>query len=441
MAEVPGPGQQHRGPGGIDGGHRIGVVQGAARLDERRHAGLQADLDRVRERVERVRRAGGARPRLGPLKAIAFATAPRAASTRDVWPDPIPISRPCRTSTIAFEVTPRTRRQARSRSARSASVGLRRLATVQVAGSSGRVSGAVTRTAPPAVRIEPVGSGGPRTARHPSRDRPRAAGSAWWRGSRAPRASKPGATTTSRKIVDQRLGHDRVHGRVSATTPPYADTGSPARAARHASRSDDRSAAPHGLVCLTITQAGPRSARPIDAAEAASRTLLYDSALPWSGGAPVANGPSSSAAPRAPVAGRRLVRVLAVAERLDLLERDRQAGRIRVGGARQAGLVREVDAGRRHPLGQYLGDPRVVGGGVAERLDRQRGAQPDADPAVRPELRQHGVVAIGRGHDRRPRHGSWPPPGPSTGRRCRSPRPARRNRSRAARPPPRTDRD
>ena len=33
-----------------------------------------------------------------------MSTAPRAASTRDVWPEPIPISRPSRTSTIAFDV-------------------------------------------------------------------------------------------------------------------------------------------------------------------------------------------------------------------------------------------------------------------------------------------------------------------------------------------------
>ena len=40
--------------------------------------------------------------------ACAFSTAWRAASTRLVCPDPIPISRRSRTSTIAFDVTPRT---------------------------------------------------------------------------------------------------------------------------------------------------------------------------------------------------------------------------------------------------------------------------------------------------------------------------------------------
>ena len=112
--------------------------------------------------------------------------------------------------------------------------------------------------------------------------------------------SKPGATTTSRKIETSASAIAASTGRVSATTPPNADTGSPASAACQASSGVARSAAPHGFVCLTMTQAGPRSARPRAAAAAASRTLLYDSALPWSGGSPVANGPSSG-----PLPGRR----------------------------------------------------------------------------------------------------------------------------------------
>jgi hypothetical protein len=84
---------------------------------------------------------------------------------------------------------------------------------------------------------------------------------------------------------------------VSATTPPNAETGSPASAASHASTSVARSAAPHGFVCFTITQAGPSSERAIAAAAEASRTLLCESGLPWSDAAPVANGPSAALAP------------------------------------------------------------------------------------------------------------------------------------------------
>ena len=79
---------------------------------------------------------------------------------------------------------------------------------------------------------------------------------------------------------------------VMATTPPNADTGSPASAAAQASSSVGRSAAPQGFVCLQITTAGPRIRRPRAAAAEASSTLLYESALPWSGGSPAANGPS-----------------------------------------------------------------------------------------------------------------------------------------------------
>ena len=86
-------------------------------------------------------------------------------------------------------------------------------------------------------------------------------------------------------------------GRVSATIPPKALTGSASSAAAQACWSDARSAAPHGFVCLTMTTPGPRNARPRAEAAAASRTLLYESVLPWSGGRSTPNGPSASVAP------------------------------------------------------------------------------------------------------------------------------------------------
>ena len=198
VAEVADAGHEHRPAGGIDGRDRVGVADRAAGLGEGRDAGREADLDRVGEREERVRGAGGARRSTsGPSIACALATAWRAASTREVWPLPIPTSRRSRTRTIAFEVTPRTSRQARSRSSCSASVGARRVAQVQAVGSSAAMSGVVTRTAPPAVRIEPVGSGGPRAASS-SGERlveERRAGSASWRGSRG----RPGRTRARRR--------------------------------------------------------------------------------------------------------------------------------------------------------------------------------------------------------------------------------------------------
>ena len=46
--------------GRVDGRHDLGVAHRAARLGERGHARREADLDRVGERVERVRGARGA---------------------------------------------------------------------------------------------------------------------------------------------------------------------------------------------------------------------------------------------------------------------------------------------------------------------------------------------------------------------------------------------
>ena len=120
------PGHEHRRAGRVDGRDHLRVAHRAARLDER--------ASRRRRGTPRPRRGTGRthprrrRPRVdasGPEIARAFSTAWRAASTRLVWPVPSPTSRPSRTRTIAFDVTPRTSRQARSRSRRSASVGAR----------------------------------------------------------------------------------------------------------------------------------------------------------------------------------------------------------------------------------------------------------------------------------------------------------------------------
>src|SRR6185295_14477020 len=80
----------------------------------------------------------------------------------------------------------------------------------------------------------------------------------------------------------------------------------------------------------------------------------------------VGGGRAGPAVPRG-----RLVRVLAVAEGLHLLQADREARGERIVGAGQAWLVRQVDAGGGDAPGQLRRDPRVVGGRVAERLDRE----------------------------------------------------------------------
>jgi hypothetical protein len=45
-------------------------------------------------------------------------------------------------------------------------------------------------------------------------------------------------------------------GRLSATIPPNAETGSQARARANASATDLPRATPHGVLCLMTTQAG-----------------------------------------------------------------------------------------------------------------------------------------------------------------------------------------
>ena len=158
MAEVARPGDEHRAVGRIDRGdaprRRASEPPGwaKARTPAARHTSTASGNGKNASEAHAAPTVDAA-----PSIAWAFATACRAASTREVWPLPIPTSRRSRTSTIAFEVTPRTRRQARSRSSCSSSVGARRVAHVQVAGASVTMSGVVTRTAPPAVRIEPIG--------------------------------------------------------------------------------------------------------------------------------------------------------------------------------------------------------------------------------------------------------------------------------------------
>ena len=322
----------------------------------------------------------------GPAWARALSTAPRAASTRDVWPEPIPMRRRSLTSTIALDVTPRTRRQASSRSSSSASVGPRAVDRRTRSDGSSAIG---------------VGRGDEdATARGPER-----AGRVG-RGEPAHRAPSAGSTTRRRFGLDARtasaassnagrdddLQEDRGEGlgdrpihrpgqRDDATEGGDRIAGKRRRPRLEQGRALGGAAR---VGVLDDDAARDRAAPGRCAAAAdASSTLLYESALPWSGGAPVAKGPSIGSRPRPPVAGRPLVRVLAVAECLDLLERDGQARGIRVGGPGQTRLVGQRHAGRGHPRGQDLRDPGVVRRRVAERLDRERRAQPAPHLAVR----------------------------------------------------------
>ena len=64
--------------------------------------------------------------------------------------------------------------------------------------------------------------------------------------------------------------------------PPKAASGSHAKARPKASEIVSPMAAPHGLLCLTMTAAGPSKSRASVTAESRSSRLLKDSSLPWS---------------------------------------------------------------------------------------------------------------------------------------------------------------
>ncbi len=74
-------------------------------------------------------------------------------------------------------------------------------------------------------------------------------------------ASTPGATTTSRNVSPDasRRASASVSGRLNATMPPNALRGSHASAASNAAAGSAAVAAPHGLLCFTIT--APRAPR------------------------------------------------------------------------------------------------------------------------------------------------------------------------------------
>ena len=156
-------------------------------------------------------------------------------------------------------------------------------------GRRASVSGAVTRTAPPAVtdraeRIEASGGGRPRVVQ--ASGRRRGGGSA--SSARISRASgsNAGATTTSRKIDVRAVGDVARRPAASARRRRRTPRPDRRRARRATPRgASARSAAPHGFVCLTMTHGRPaQQPRRAPPAAEASSTLLYESALPWSGG-------------------------------------------------------------------------------------------------------------------------------------------------------------
>ena len=216
VAEVAGAGHDHRGARRVHVGEHLGVAHRAAGLDDRRHAGVEQQpagrpgTGRTRPRRRRRRVAPAS-----PWNWRALSTAPRQASTRLTCPLPSPTSIPSRTRRIAFETTPRHRRQARSRSARSRSVGC----ALGDDASRPRGRRRACRAPSRGPRRRPCGTSRADRARRATRGRvaqravdDEAEVRLRRRGPRGRPSSKAGATTTSRKIDVRRSASVAVHG-------------------------------------------------------------------------------------------------------------------------------------------------------------------------------------------------------------------------------------
>ncbi len=236
-------------------------------MHERGDPGRGAHLERVREREERIggtdRAACPVRPRLvdGQPGAVDPAHLARADTRRRA---------PSLTSTMAFERTCRQTRQARSRSGHLG-VGRRpgagaRPGRRQVDGDVG--IGGQDRT-PGAPQLH----AGRRHAHDAGvLQQPQVGLAGQDRagvGVEARRRRRPPGTCEASRSASARSTTP-----LTATTPPKALTGSPARAPSQAVARSAASAAPQGLPCLTMTMAAPRRSRASPAAAAASSRLL-----------------------------------------------------------------------------------------------------------------------------------------------------------------------
>ena len=234
-------------------------------------------------------------------------------------------------------------------------------------------------------------------------------------------SSNPGATTTSKKISAMRRAVSPSTGRLRATMPPKAETGSPRKASSNAVARSPRSDSPQGIVCLTMATAGwvnPLHGVPggVRVEEVVERQLLAGELFG------LQHPLLRLARPQSPVGGGSLLRVLTVAQR------PRQP-------AREGDLL-----GPLLGIAQVLRHHRVVGRRVGKRLRRQGSPSLGRQSAVAQLVERGGVVGrVGQDDD----------PGKILGRgadhgrdhRCRSAPARRQARRRGERPFRRRDRD
>ena len=86
--------------------------------------------------------------------------------------------------------------------------------------------------------------------------------------------SKAGATTTSRKRLPRASARDLGKGRLTATMPPKALSGSQAQALSKAAWTSAPAPTPEGVTCLKMTAAGPSNSQTASQVPKASRRLL-----------------------------------------------------------------------------------------------------------------------------------------------------------------------
>ena len=222
MPEVALAGEDHRHAVLVGGGDRPRVAHRAARLDHGGDARLRGLVDAVAEREERVGREDRSRER-----PRAFATAMRTESTRDIWPAPMPRVRPPGREDDGVGLDVLADAPGEVEIAQLLGVGAR-FVTTFAAGGGGRVASRVWTRKPPATLRSSSAPGRARGAMSQTSRRrfflPRAVCSA--------SGVEDGAITHSRNVSLELARQLAVDGRLTATMPPNAETGSVSRARR-----------------------------------------------------------------------------------------------------------------------------------------------------------------------------------------------------------------
>ncbi len=213
----------HRDARGVDGGDDLLVAHRAAGLDDRRGRRRRSRAGGRRRRGRRRRRRAprppvdrGPPPARPPWAAWAFSTAMRTASTRLIWPAPMPIVAPPAASTIALE---RTWRQTRHANSMSSPL---RLAGLTVALRT-RICSRVSVTS--VVGLHELAADHGLAFDLTQRRRPLAGARAGGRSSSpsatsSASASKPGASSTSMNCLASASAQARSTRRLRAITPP-----------------------------------------------------------------------------------------------------------------------------------------------------------------------------------------------------------------------------